>query len=108
MNKLWHAAKWVIMTVLGSALFALGFAVFLQPNGMNSGGISGLAMVLVHLLGVGSVGVVSAAGAGGAGRTRVRASAPAARGPLLILYLFPPKKKSTSASFFVPFLHPSH
>ena len=59
MNKLWHEAKWVIMTVLGSALFALGFAVFLQPNGMNSGGISGLAMVIVELLGVGSVGVIS-------------------------------------------------
>ena len=59
MNKLWHEAKWVIMTVLGSTLFALGFAVFLQPNGMNSGGISGLAMVIVELLGVGSVGVIS-------------------------------------------------
>ena len=59
MNKLWHEAKWVIATVLGSALFALGFAVFLQPNGMNSGGISGLAMVIVELLGVGSVGVIS-------------------------------------------------
>ena len=59
MKKLWHEAKWVIATVLGSALFALGFAVFLQPNGMNSGGISGLAMVIVELLGFGSVGVIS-------------------------------------------------
>ena len=59
MNKLWHEAKWVIATVLGSTLFALGFAVFLQPNGMNSGGISGLAMVIVELLGSGSVGVIS-------------------------------------------------
>ena len=59
MNKLWHETKWVIATVLGSALFALGFAVFLPPNGMNSGGISGLAMVIVELLGVGSVGVIS-------------------------------------------------
>ena len=59
MKKLWNEAKWVIMTVLGSALFALGFAVFLQPNGMNSGGISGLAMVIVELLGAGSVGVIS-------------------------------------------------
>ena len=59
MNKLWHEAKWVIATVLGSTLFALGFAVFLQPNGMNSGGISGLAMVIVALLGSGSVGVIS-------------------------------------------------
>ena len=59
MNKLWHEAKWVVATVLGSTLFALGFAVFLQPNGMNSGGISGLAMVIVELLGSGSVGVIS-------------------------------------------------
>ena len=59
MKKLWNEAKWVIATVLGSALFALGFAVFLQPNGMNSGGISGLAMVIVELLGAGSVGVIS-------------------------------------------------
>ncbi len=59
MRKLWNDAKWVITTVLGSALFALGFAVFLQPNGMNSGGISGLAMVIVELLGFGSVGVLS-------------------------------------------------
>ena len=59
MKKLWHEAKWVMATVLGSAMFALGFAVFLQPNGMNSGGISGLAMVIVELLGIGSVGVIS-------------------------------------------------
>ena len=59
MSKLWNEAKWVVTTVLGSALFALGFAVFLQPNGMNSGGISGLAMVIVELLGIGSVGVLS-------------------------------------------------
>ena len=61
MKKLWHEAKWVIATALGSALFALGFAVFLQPNGMNSGGISGLAMVIVELLDFGSVGVISIA-----------------------------------------------
>ena len=59
MNKLWYEAKWVIATVLGSTLFALGFAVFLQPNGMNSGGISGLAMVIVEMLGAGSVGIIS-------------------------------------------------
>ena len=59
MKKLWNDVKWVVMTVLGSALFALGFAVFLQPNGMNNGGISGLAMVVVELLGFGKVGVLS-------------------------------------------------
>ena len=59
MKKLWNEAKWIVMTVLGSALLAVGFAVFLQPNGMNAGGISGLAMVIVELLGAGKVGVIS-------------------------------------------------
>ena len=47
------------VTIGGSALFAAGFSLFLQPNDLNSGGISGLAMVLVELLGFGSVGSLS-------------------------------------------------
>ena len=50
---------WLFKTVIGSALFALGFDLFLLPHGLNSGGISGLAMVLHALLGVGSVGSMS-------------------------------------------------
>ena len=50
---------WLLGTVAGSALFAFGFSMFLAPYGMNPGGISGLAMVLVHLFGFGSVGVLS-------------------------------------------------
>ena len=50
---------WLFGTVAGSALFAFGFSMFLAPYGMNPGGISGLAMVLVHLFGFGSVGVLS-------------------------------------------------
>ena len=50
---------WLLGTLLGSAAFALGFSLFLEPYGMNPGGISGLAMVLVHLLGIGSVGTLS-------------------------------------------------
>lgn len=50
---------WLLYTVVGSALFALGFDLFLEPYGMNSGGISGLAMVAVHLLGFGSIGTLS-------------------------------------------------
>lgn len=50
---------WLFKTVSGSALFALGFDLFLLPHGLNSGGISGLAMVLHALLGVGSVGSMS-------------------------------------------------
>ena len=51
--------SWFFKTVAGSALFALGFDLFLQPHDLNSGGISGLAMVLVELLGFGSVGTLS-------------------------------------------------
>lgn len=45
---------------IGCALFALGFDLFLVPNGLNAGGVSGLSMVLVKLLGFGSIGVISA------------------------------------------------
>jgi len=45
-----------IKLAVGSALFSLGFNLFLQPNGLNAGGISGLAMGLRHLTGFGTVG----------------------------------------------------
>lgn len=44
---------------LGSAVFALGFDLFLAPNNLNIGGMSGLAMVLQELLGFGSIGVLT-------------------------------------------------
>ena len=56
MKKYWKDLLWGLGTVAGSAMFALGFALFLEPYGMSPGGISGLAMVLVHLLNIGSVG----------------------------------------------------
>lgn len=56
MKQLWHNYGWIPTTVLGSAMFSLGFSLFLAPNEINSGGISGLAMVVVELLHVGSVG----------------------------------------------------
>ena len=59
MQKLWQTYQWIPQTVLGSALFAAGFAFFLQPNDLSSGGISGLALILVELMQFGSVGVVS-------------------------------------------------
>ncbi len=49
-----------IKTLLGCALFAAGFNLFLIPNGLNAGGLSGLAMVVVHLLGFGTVGMITA------------------------------------------------
>ena len=50
----------ILKTAIGCAIFALGFDLFLLPGGMNAGGLSGLAMVLVELTGVGSVGTVTA------------------------------------------------
>ena len=47
-------------TIVGCALFGLGFNLFLEPNGLNAGGISGLSMVLVHLTNLGTIGTVSA------------------------------------------------
>ena len=59
-NKIWSTLLDVIKTAIGCALFALGFDLFLMPGGMNAGGLSGLAMILVHVTGLGTVGVVSA------------------------------------------------
>lgn len=59
MREIWKKIAWIPATILGSAVFALGFALFLQPNDMNPGGISGLAMVVVEVLQFGSVGVFS-------------------------------------------------
>ncbi|MGN0998498.1 MAG: YitT family protein [Faecousia sp.] len=59
MRALWQKIGWVVVTIFGSAVFALGFSLFLAPNQMNTGGISGLAMILVELLGFGSVGIWS-------------------------------------------------
>ena len=59
MKKYWKDLTWVLGTVVGSAVFALGFSLFLEPYGMSPGGISGLALVLVHFLGIGSVGMFS-------------------------------------------------
>ena len=59
MGNLWNKYKWIVATIMGSAVFALGFSLFLQPNDMNPGGISGLAMVAVELLGFGTTGTFS-------------------------------------------------
>ena len=59
MKTFWKETFWIWTTIFGSFLFALGFALFLQPNDLNPGGISGLAQVLVELLQFGSVGIFS-------------------------------------------------
>ncbi len=59
MKRGFQAALWFGRIVVGSALFALAFDIFLKPNGLNAGGVSGLAMVFSQLTGLGSVGTVS-------------------------------------------------
>lgn len=59
MKELWYKFRWIAATIVGSAIFAFGFALFLQPNDMSAGGISGLALVFVELTGFGSVGSLS-------------------------------------------------
>ena len=58
MKKLLKNSLWVLNTLLGAAIFSIGFDLFLLPNEMNSGGVSGLSMVIRELLGFGSVGVI--------------------------------------------------
>ena len=58
-NKFVKTLLWTGRIVLGSAIFGLGFAIFLEPNNLNAGGISGLAMILVHLLNFGTVGMAT-------------------------------------------------
>ena len=51
MSNFQKSFGWIIVTILGSALFAFGFSCFLMPNDISTGGISGLALVAVELLG---------------------------------------------------------
>ena len=46
--------------LLGAFSFGLGLNLFLIPNELNAGGISGLAMVAVHTLGFGTIGTITA------------------------------------------------
>lgn len=59
MKEFWHKCRWIVDTVVGSTIFALGFSLFLAPNDMSAGGISGLALIFVELTGLGTVGTLS-------------------------------------------------
>ena len=59
-KRYWSIVLDVLKTAIGCAIFALGFDLFLLPGGMNAGGLSGLAMVFVHLTDLGSVGLITA------------------------------------------------
>lgn len=51
--------KNILLIIFGSAIFALGFNMFLQPNSINAGGVSGLGQLLSHITGFGSVAIWS-------------------------------------------------
>lgn len=61
MKKCLQIVAYVLKCAVGCALFGLGFNLFLLPNGLNAGGLSGLAMVLAHVTKFGSVGVITIA-----------------------------------------------
>lgn len=60
MNKFLSSLLWTLKITVGCAIFALGFDLFLVPHGLNAGGLSGLSMVIVYVLGFGTVGTVTA------------------------------------------------
>ena len=60
MKKLAYNVRWTFLIALGCAIFALGFDLFLEPNGLTAGGISGIALILIHLAPVTTVGIATA------------------------------------------------
>ena len=50
MKKLWDKIGWVFLTIAGSFIFGAGYAMFLGPNNLNVGGISGLSAILVQVI----------------------------------------------------------
>jgi len=60
MKKISDHLLWLTKIIAGCAVFSFGFDVFLEPNGLNAGGISGIAMLITHMTGFGTVGVLSA------------------------------------------------
>ena len=60
MKKLLANLLWAARIALGCAIFALGFDLFLSPNGLTPGGISGVSLIVHHVLQFGTVGLISA------------------------------------------------
>lgn len=58
MRNFYKQFGWILTTILGSLLFALGFDLFLIPHELNAGGVTGLAMVIHELLPFVSVGII--------------------------------------------------
>ena len=59
MEKGLKTLTWFGKIIVGCVLFSAGFAFFLEPNQVNAGGMTGLAMIIVHLLKFGTVGTLT-------------------------------------------------
>lgn len=59
MRKILKDYSWVFKTIAGSVVFAFGFSIFLEPNNINTGGVSGLAQAVAQVIGIGNVGFLS-------------------------------------------------
>ena len=57
--SIYRNVKNLFFIVLGTVLFGLGFDLFLDPNRINVGGVSGIGMILQHVTGFGSVALWS-------------------------------------------------
>lgn len=60
MGKIMKELYWILKIALGCVIFSLGFNLFLVPHELNAGGVSGLAQVLAHWMGWGTVGSITA------------------------------------------------
>ena len=58
-HTLYRSIRNLLAITLGCALFALGFDLFLQPNQMNVGGVSGIGQLLSYGTGFGTVALWS-------------------------------------------------
>ena len=55
-----HTLSVLIRTAVGTILFSIGFNLFLVPNALNAGGLTGLSMVIARLIGFDGIGVITA------------------------------------------------
>ncbi len=58
-QKLFDGIKRMVWITVGSAIFALGFDIFLMPHQFGAGGVSGLAVIINAFVPFLSVGVIS-------------------------------------------------
>ena len=58
-HPIFRQLKHILFVAVGCAVFALGFDLFLEPNHINVGGVSGIGQLLTHLTGFGSVAIWS-------------------------------------------------